>query len=254
MGSILFYAVVFWLIYTIFSKFKANNSSFSSRKKLSQDEAKYLVALLAKVAKGDGRVNELEARLVSETLDDIVYQTGAKRDELKLIFNYEKERVSDAYNVAREYRKNFNLDSQTAIARLTFFLNLAYIDGEFLAEERAVIQDIANGFGIDNDVLNRVIYRFENFYSSRNEQRSRYENKADYNQSRGAKNPYEVLEISSSASFNEIKKRYRELVKKYHPDILMGQGESEAVIEKSTKKLQEINEAYEIIKKERGEN
>jgi len=35
------------------------------------EEAKFLVSLLAKVAKSDGRVNELEARLISETLDDI---------------------------------------------------------------------------------------------------------------------------------------------------------------------------------------
>ena len=63
-----------------------------------------------------------------------------------------------------------------------------------------------------------------------------------------AKNPYDVLGLKEGAPFDEVKKRYRELVKKYHPDILMGRGESEEMIEKSTRKLQEINEAYETIK------
>lgn len=50
------------------------------------EEAKFLVSLLAKVAKSDGRVNELEARLISETLDDITLRLGndlAMRAELK---------------------------------------------------------------------------------------------------------------------------------------------------------------------------
>ncbi|KEA45487.1 DnaJ domain-containing protein [Campylobacter mucosalis] len=250
MGSIIFYAVVFYVIYWIFSKFNAQNGVNSEfKRQLSQDEAKFLVALLAKVAKGDGRVNELEAELISQTLSNMAYKTGVSRELLKDIYNTEKQNISDTYELAREYATKFRLDTQTAIARLTFFLNLAYIDGEFNSGERAVINDIARGFGISQMLLNSVIFRFEAFYSQR--QKS-YQNSK--NQSFATKkDPYAVLEISKDASFSEIKRKYRELVKKYHPDILMGQGESESVIEKSTKKLQEINEAYEKIKNERGE-
>ena len=62
------------------------------------------------------------------------------------------------------------------------------------------------------------------------------------------RDPYEILGLSKDATFSEIKKKYRELVKKYHPDILMGKGADEEIIQEGTKKLQEINEAYKILK------
>ena len=64
--------------------------------------------------------------------------------------------------------------------------------------------------------------------------------------------PYEVLGVSKEASFAEIKKKYRELSRKHHPDFL-GAGASSDEVAKATKKTQEINEAYEQIKKMKGE-
>ena len=63
---------------------------------------------------------------------------------------------------------------------------------------------------------------------------------------------FEVLGLSKNASLDEVKARYKELVRQYHPDILMGRGESKEVIERSTKKLQEINEAYRRLKDKFG--
>ena len=63
---------------------------------------------------------------------------------------------------------------------------------------------------------------------------------------------FEVLGLSKNASLEEVKARYKELVRQYHPDILMGRGESKEVIECSTKKLQEINEAYGRLKEKFG--
>jgi spermidine synthase len=53
------------------------------------------------------------------------------------------------------------------------------------------------------------------------------------------KNPYEVLGVSKSATLNEIKRKYYELAKKYHPDT-----NKEA---DSQKKFVEIQNAYEVI-------
>ena len=74
-----------------------------------------------------------------------------------------------------------------------------------------------------------------------------------YGSAKSKRDPYEILGLSKDATFNEIKKKYRELVKKYHPDILMGKGADEEIIQESTKKLQEINEAYKILKERFGE-
>ena len=74
-----------------------------------------------------------------------------------------------------------------------------------------------------------------------------------YGSTKSKRDPYEILGLSKDATFSEIKKKYRELVKKYHPDILMGKGADEEIIQEGTKKLQEINEAYKILKECFGE-
>ncbi len=60
--------------------------------------------------------------------------------------------------------------------------------------------------------------------------------------------PYKVLGVNRDATDDEIKKAYRELAKKYHPDNYAGNPLSDLVEEK----MKEINEAYEQIQKERS--
>ena len=217
----------------------------SNRKKQANvDEAKFLVSLLAKVAKSDGRVSELEARLITQVLDDLSQKVSGVREYLKEVYNSQKENVDNAYETARNYKRAFNLNYDTCVARLTFFLNLAYIDGEFNKSEQDVIRNIAYGFGIDKETLDEIIFKFDSFYGSRFG--------ADHDEMSQENDAFEVLGLSKNASLDEIKARYKELVRQYHPDILMGRGESKEVIERSTKKLQEINEAYGRLKEKFG--
>ena len=272
------------------------------------DEAKYLVSLLAKVAKSDGRVNELEARLIKEILDDLAAKLGGdavKRAELKLIYKREKENLANAYEIAREYQSKFRLSKSAAVSKMAVLISLAYVDGHLSVDERNLITQIALGMRVGGAELSMLFAQFDAFYAGQkqdrfkqwqNERQSRgdkrsdgwefangYDEDIDLDQDRSrrgsgyggsdfgrsqagsnggssgdanngasvktkAKSPYDVLGLSEGAAFSEVKRRYRELVKKYHPDILMGQGESKEIIEKSTRKLQEINEAYEAIK------
>ena len=217
----------------------------SNRKKQANvDEAKFLVSLLAKVAKSDGRVSELEARLITQVLDDLSQKVSGVREYLKEVYNSQKENVDNAYETARNYKRAFNLNYDTCVARLTFFLNLAYIDGEFNKSEQDVIRNIAYGFGIDKETLDEIIFKFDSFYGSRFG--------ADRDEVSRENDAFEVLGLSKNASLDEVKARYKELVRQYHPDILMGRGESKEVIERSTKKLQEINEAYGRLKEKFG--
>lgn len=217
----------------------------SNRKRQANvDEAKFLVSLLAKVAKSDGRVSELEARLITQVLDDLSQKVSGVREYLKEVYNSQKENVDNAYETARNYKRAFNLNYDTCVARLTFFLNLAYIDGEFNKSEQDVIRNIAYGFGIDKETLDEIIYKFDSFYGSRFG--------ADHDEISQENDAFEVLGLSKNASLDEVKACYKELVRQYHPDILMGRGESKEVIERSTKKLQEINEAYGRLKEKFG--
>lgn len=62
------------------------------------------------------------------------------------------------------------------------------------------------------------------------------------------KDPYEVLGVSRTASENEIKTAYRELVKKYHPDNYA----NNPLADLASEKMKEINEAYDAISKTHG--
>ena len=221
-----------------------NVQSSNRKKQANVDEAKFLVSLLAKVAKSDGRVSELEARLITQVLDDLSQKVSGVREYLKEVYNSQKENVDNAYETARNYKRAFNLNYDTCVARLTFFLNLAYIDGEFNKSEQDIIRNIAYGFGIDKETLDEIIFKFDSFYGSRFG--------ADHDEISQENDALEVLGLSKNASLDEVKARYKELVRQYHPDILMGRGESKEVIERSTKKLQEINEAYGRLKEKFG--
>ena len=243
MSGILFLLILGGAIFLLLKVQLSNNR----RKQANVNEAKFLVSLLAKVAKSDGRVSELEARLITQVLDDLsqkVSGVSGVREYLKEVYNSQKENVDNAYETARNYKRAFNLNYDTCVARLTFFLNLAYIDGEFNKSEQDVIRNIAYGFGIDKETLDEIIYKFDSFYGSRFG--------ADRDEMSQENDAFEVLGLSKNASLDEVKARYKELVRQYHPDILMGRGESKEVIERSTKKLQEINEAYGRLKEKFG--
>ena len=243
MSGVLFLLILGGAIFFFMSVQIGNNR----KKQANVNEAKFLVSLLAKVAKSDGRVSELEARLITQVLDDLsqkVSGVSGVREYLKEVYNSQKENVDNAYETARNYKRAFNLNYDTCVARLTFFLNLAYIDGEFNKSEQDVIRNIAYGFGIDKETLDEIIYKFDSFYGSRFG--------ADRDEVSRENDAFEVLGLSKNASLDEVKARYKELVRQYHPDILMGRGESKEVIERSTKKLQEINEAYGQLKEKFG--
>jgi DnaJ like chaperone protein len=63
-------------------------------------------------------------------------------------------------------------------------------------------------------------------------------------------NAYRILEITPSATDTEVKKAYRTMAKKYHPDKL--QSKEPALIKGAQEKFQEVQKAYEEIQKERG--
>ena len=63
---------------------------------------------------------------------------------------------------------------------------------------------------------------------------------------------YAILEVSPQASDREVKKAYRLLMSRHHPDKLVAKGLPEEMMKIATEKTQEIRAAYEIVKNSRG--
>jgi len=211
---------------------------------LAEHEAGLLVALMAKVAKADGRVNELEAELLSLTFNDIarVFENSESvREALKVIYQKEMQSFDNTLIVSQKYLKLTRNDYAKRLKVMEYLLNLAFIDNEFSQAEFMITEDIANALEIKRADFDGLIAAFKHFYA----------NKASKAQM-GIKNAYALLGADESEDMESIKKKYRALVKEYHPDILMGQGKDQSMIDAATTKLQEINEAYEMIKKEKN--
>jgi DnaJ like chaperone protein len=211
---------------------------------LADHEAGLLVALMAKVAKADGGVCELEAEVLSNTFTDIslVFENDKEiRVELKKIYSHEKESFNNTIEISKKYLKLTKKEYQKRLKVVEYLLNLAFIDGDFSDAEFMIIEDIANAIEIKPNDLTNIINHFKAYYDSRAQ-----------NEKLSLEKAYKILDVDSNINDTELKKQYRKLVKAHHPDIVTGQGANQSSIDEATAKLQEINEAYELIKKDRG--
>ncbi|AXH15199.1 TerB family tellurite resistance protein [Malaciobacter mytili] len=245
---LIFIGIVLFLIAKSYKTEKFANIKLDIKEKfegdLMQHEAGLLVALMAKVAKADGQVCELEAQLLKHTLDDISRHFENQdeiREKLKKIYDDEKKSFDNTIQICKNLYTLTRHNYQKRVKIMEYLLNLAFIDKEFSNTELMITEDIANTLEIKRADFERLINAFEMFYKQQKE-----------NAALSLEKAYEILEASKDDDVNILKKKYRNLVKKHHPDIIAGQGASQNIIDEATAKLQEINEAYELIKKHKG--
>ena len=244
-------AVVIIILFFIGKNYKTEefkNINLKRKERFDGDllnhEAGLLVALMAKVAKADGNVCELEAEILKHTFNDISshFENHEEiKEKLKVLYASEKQSFDNMILICEKLYKLTKHEYNKRVKIMEYLLNLAFIDKEFSDTERMITEDIANALNIEKSDFDRLIMTFEAFYAQQASNKAISLEKA-----------YEVLESNASDDNATLKKNYRNLVKKHHPDIISGQGASQNIIDEATKKLQEINEAYEIIKKDRG--
>jgi len=252
MTQIIIFAILGYIFYRVYKSYQRFSKIYYSQKQfqnfqitkeaLHQSELGLFVALMAKVAKADGRVHELEAELVSNMLSDIskVFpDPQSTKSFLKEIFNEEKQHDRNIDDVASALYILIRRDRQKQHMMLMFLINLAFADGNFSHSEERLILKIAAFLHVSQSELDGMMARFTQMYSHATTQSSLDE-------------AYRLLHVNSEASMDEIKKAYRKAVKENHPDLIKAQGADDAYIEEGTKKVQQINAAYEMIKKARG--
>ena len=109
-----------------------------------------------------------------------------------------------------------------------FLFNIGQADGNVSEAELQVIYRIARNLRINQNDFESIKAMFF----------------------KSADNAYKILEIDKSASNDEVKKAYRRMAKKYHPDKL--QHMDEAYQKGAQEKFTKVQEAYEQIQNERG--
>lgn len=239
------------LIFYALTKGYVKSPAGSAHKGFSEQDASFLVALLARIAKADGVINESEARYISDILDmceEELKDPGA-RSRLKRIFDEQKNSQTSIEQMARMYKSARFLTNDECASVIIYLLHLAYANGSLHPNEKRAIDEVARGFNLGD--ISAFYASFEREFSRSWQDDYRNSSWKNYSFEREI-DPYEVLGVSKEVSFAEIKKKYRELSRKHHPDFL-GAGASSDEVAKATKKTQEINEAYEQIKKMKGE-
>ena len=185
-----------------------------------------LLVLMACIMKADGHVDKSELAVVKKFLVANFGEQGAL-DALQILKNLLDQNI-DETEVATQIGQNLNYSSKLELLHLLF--QIAYADGEVVAPELNTIQRIATIFRIDRLDFDSV--------------------KAPYMKSVDRNWAYKTLEIEPTATDEDIKKAYRTMAKKYHPDLVNELGED--VKKSATEKFRSINEAYESLKKQRG--
>lgn len=249
MGSLFWLILIVLFIFNLFGKSSftvytnRGSGDFSGRRQSYErpkDFETSLLVLASVIIKADGRINQTEL--------DYVRQYFAT--------TYGKEKANQAFRQFRQVMTERISTRQTCaqigqfmpygarVQLVKFLFGVAYADGQVTAAEELEIRKIASYMLISqNDYLTlRTIYFREHQQRRQQTYSSTYSKNSDYE--------YEVLGISETASEDEIKKAYRNLAKKYHPDRL--QNASKQDIKVAKEKFQKIQSAYEKIKEQRG--
>ena len=183
-----------------------------------------LISLAAIVIKADGQVKAAELQFVRTFF--ISNYGPHKASSIFEIFNEQiKKEAISIYELSEVFRKKAPYETQLQI--LHFLFGVANADGSISKSELQKINQIAAAIGIRSNDLESI--------------------KAMFIKATG--NAFRILEISPSATDSEVKKAYRSMAKKYHPDKL--QSKDPAMIKGAQEKFQEVQRAYEAIQKER---
>jgi DnaJ like chaperone protein len=183
-----------------------------------------LLVLLAAVMKADGKIVKSELDYVKQFF---LRQFGREsaQQALLILKDILKQDIP-VRDVCMQIRSNMDYSSRLQLLHLLF--NLSMVDAAIHKAELDVLENIATNTGISlNDFLS-----IKNMFVQETD------------------SSYKILEIDRSATIDEVKKAYRRMAMKYHPDKVAHLGEE---FKKSAdEKFRKVNEAYERIKRERN--
>ncbi len=183
-----------------------------------------LLVLFAKVMKADGKLLKSELDYVKGFL-----KRNLSRRQSQVFIKTFQEILKQEYStpdVCRQIQKSMDHSSRLELMHVLFGLSAS--DGEIHPSEIKVIHTIAGYLNISHKDYESIKAIFIKDVDS----------------------SYKILEINTSASDSDVKKAYRKMAVKYHPDKVAHLGKE---IQKTAEdKFKAVNDAYNEIKKQRN--
>ena len=195
-----------------------------------------LLAMSSYIISADGRIMHSEMEYVRRFLRTNFGEQAVSQGEQVLLNLFEQKKQMDARspqafrNTIRECGAQIAacMNYEQRLQLLNFLVGIAQADGQVSREEVAALREVVQLIGLTDSELNSML----NLGKPSSEA------------------AYQVLEVTPSASDEEVKKAYRRLALKHHPDTVASLGPD--VQKAAEEKFKQITEAYELIKRERG--
>jgi DnaJ like chaperone protein len=182
-----------------------------------------LLVLVASVMKADGKVLKSELDYVKKFMVHNFGEASAV-EAIRMLKDILNQTIP-VDEVCNQIRQNMNLSARLQLVHFLFGISLA--DGQLDTSEQKLIEYICRQMGIPVSDFESIQAMFIPSTDG------------DYN----------ILEIERTATNDELKKAYRRMAMKFHPDKVSILGED--VQNAAKEKFQKVNQAYENIKKER---
>jgi len=218
-----------------FDKDEAHDS-VPYRDQLSDLEATQLTffvgafSMLAKLAQVDGHISREEIRSIEDFMARELKLSPASRQVAVDIFQSALQANKAFDDFATQFHAQFRYQPQILEFMLDILFRVSLADGRLSEAEERLIRSAAGIFNFSRSAYDHI--------------RAKYVKDTD--------RFYKVLGCDSNASEEEIKHSYRKLVSEYHPDKIAAKGLPEEFSALAHDKFREIQEAYEVVKKERG--
>ena len=189
-------------------------------------------AMLAKMAKADGVVTPEEIASVERAFATLGFDGGTRRYAIDVF-----RRAKDDSHTIYQYAEDVAVAMDSLEVRELFYellWDLARADGRVSQDELDILRRIPAALRI------RPAW-FAFHWQGRRQT---------------ADDPiaeaYATLGVPSTASDESVRKAYRDLAKKHHPDVLRAQGLPEEMVGKATEKMGRINDAWKVVRERRG--
>ncbi len=204
-------------------------------------------AIMGYIAKCDGRVSEQEIQTTRQIMSQLGIHASKKERAIKQFYSG----THSDFDLAHTLTQLRQASSRYPSLLRTFIeiqIQMANAEGVISLQKRAAIQSICEKLGIHGfnfyayEQQSRAEQNYQRYYSH-----SRQEQSRSYTSNNQLDDAYKILGVSKETSKEDVKKAYRRLMSKHHPDKLIAKGLPPDMIKLATQKTQQIKKAYDTI-------